>query len=81
MAYVSRSRDIEDFRHTRRRVGKGKEQLYGYGSFLGTDGKTHVGIERQRYVITLESRNPEVKSGRWYWNPQKRDSREPRTWI
>lgn len=37
---------------------------YAYGRFVGTDGKTHVGIERQSLVVPLESRPP-GEPGEW----------------
>ena len=55
------------------------EERYGYGRFIGTDGKTHVGIEKQRYVVALKSQNPLVKKRTWSW--RKSDEKEPKIWI
>jgi hypothetical protein len=79
MAFVSGSRALEDFAQAEKNTDNNENgQLYAYGRFLGTDGKTRVGIERHRYVIPLETRNPEVKRRRWNWKGNKM---EPRTWI
>jgi len=51
IAYVSASRAIEDFRGGEKAEEEEQDRRYRYGRFLGTDGKIHVGIERQRYVI------------------------------
>ncbi|CAG8977507.1 hypothetical protein HYALB_00009341 [Hymenoscyphus albidus] len=62
MAYVAASRAAEDFSRTRNHDGKGlklSEERYGYGRFLGRDGKTYIGIEKQRFVVPLESLNPD----------------------
>lgn len=32
---------------------KGLEQTYGFGRFVGTDGKPHIGIEREPLVQVL----------------------------
>jgi len=58
-----------------------KEIRYGYGRFLGTDGKTHLGIDLQRYVIQLQSRNSQLKSRKWNWASRTDDENESRTWI
>lgn len=78
MAYVSASRVVQDF--GKPGGGEGNDHRYGYGRYIGTDGKTHVGIERQRYVVPLKSKNPEVRRRRWGLG-EKGDEREPRTWI
>ncbi|RFU35191.1 hypothetical protein B7463_g1109, partial [Scytalidium lignicola] len=80
IAYVSASRALDDF--AAGADGNKEEQRYGYGRFIGTDGKTHVGIERQRYVVPLETRNPEVKRRRlWRIGRAKDDEKQPKTWI
>ncbi|CAG8952905.1 hypothetical protein HYFRA_00007619 [Hymenoscyphus fraxineus] len=68
MAYVAASRAAEDFSRTRNHDGKGlelSEERYGYGRFLGRDGKTYIGIEKQRFVVPLESRNPDGEQDGW----------------
>jgi hypothetical protein len=32
-------------------------QRYGFGRFIGTDGKAHIGIEREPLVQTLTKRD------------------------
>lgn len=67
MAYVAASRAAEDFSHGSGSNGDGDggKERYGYGRFVGTDGKTYVGIEKQRYVVPLESRNSEAEKRTW----------------
>jgi hypothetical protein len=36
---------------------RGLRQRYGFGRFIGTDGKTHIGIEREPLVQTLTKRD------------------------
>ncbi|CZS94144.1 uncharacterized protein RAG0_04191 [Rhynchosporium agropyri] len=81
IAFVSASRAGEDFKEMGGRKGAGEDQNYAYGRFIGTDGKTHVGIEQQRFVVPLKSRNPEVRRRKWGWNFAKEDERQPKTWI
>lgn len=92
IAYVSSSRALDDFVPGRgegdvKRGEDGKEQRYGYGRFIGRDGKTHVGIERMRYVIPLESKNPDAKktgwlsSLRWRGKGKKAPGDAVKTWI
>lgn len=66
MAYVAASRAAGDFSLGGGTAGfKGKEERYGYGRFVGADGKTYVGVEKMRYVVPLESKNPEVDGRGW----------------
>ena len=88
LAYVSSSRALDDFvakqNDNHSRPGDGKKQLYGYGRYVGRDGKTHVGIERMRYVVPLESLNPDVGRYGWWnivrWRGKHREGRVE-TWI
>lgn len=80
MGYFVASRAAEDFNAS----GKVRQEggmTYAYGRYLGTDGKTHVGIEQQRFVVPLESRNPGVKRRRWAVPWRKEEGREPKSWI
>ena len=76
IAFVSASRALSDFDGTGNKAGE--QMRYGYGRFVGMDGKTHVGIERQRNVVPLESENPDVRRRRWGW---KGDEKKVKTWI
>ncbi|KAE8446044.1 hypothetical protein EG329_012552 [Mollisiaceae sp. DMI_Dod_QoI] len=80
IAFVSTSRAVADYGPNARRHDEAQDRRYGYGRFAGTDGKTHVGIEQQRFVVPLESRNPEVRRRRLNWR-REQDERQPRTWI
>lgn len=88
IAYVSSSRALDDFIPSSNRAAfrsaDGNEQRYGYGRFIGRDGKTHVGIERMRYVIPLESVNPEARIAGWRnmvrWRGKRREG-EVKNWI
>ncbi|KAG9234737.1 hypothetical protein BJ875DRAFT_530813 [Amylocarpus encephaloides] len=81
MAYLAGSRAAEDFKL--RKWGE-KDARFGYGRFVGTDGQTYVGIESQRYVVPLESQNPDVKMG-WLAGlreiGRKEDRTKVKTWI
>jgi hypothetical protein len=57
------------------------EVRYGYGRFIGVDGKAHVGIERQSRVIPLQSQNPYVRRRRWDLKAWMRERRNPEPWI
>ena len=66
IAFVSESRALDDFWYDGGGVAwmkgnKGSELTYGYGRFVGKDGKTYVGIERQQYVVPLNSRTPKMR--------------------
>ncbi|KAH6694947.1 hypothetical protein BKA61DRAFT_531721 [Leptodontidium sp. MPI-SDFR-AT-0119] len=81
IAFVSASRAVADFREKDVRSNTFKDQKYAYGRFIGIDGKTHVGIEQQRFVVPLKSRNPDVKRRKWGWTFDKEDEKQPKTWI
>jgi hypothetical protein len=80
LSYFPASRAVEDFSESsgKEKGNRGGEQRYAYGRYIGIDGKTHIGIERN--VVPLESKNPEVKRRRWGWHHLS-DEREPRIWI
>jgi hypothetical protein len=60
IAFLAASHAIKDFRGT---VGKTQEELgahmeklndrYGFGTFVGTNGKTHIGIEKYPFLAPL----------------------------
>jgi hypothetical protein len=81
ISFVSASRALDDFAPGKDKDRSENHHRYGYGRFIGTDGKTHVGIERQRYVIPLKSRNPEVKRRKWALGRWKEDDKAPKSWI
>ena len=82
IAFVSASRALEDFGPEKEKDGENEERRYGYGRLVGTDGRTRVGIEKQRYVVPLKSQNPDVKKRRrWAWGRGKKDENEIKTWI
>jgi len=54
---------------------------YGFGRFIGVDGKPHVGIEEQSRVIPLQSRNPAVRRRRWNFKAWRQDKNMLQTWI
>ena len=79
VAFVQFSKALEDFRpggsgvSDGGRAGEGDgEERYGFGRFVGTDGKTHVGIERSRLVVPLESVNPQVGKRGWWSGLRRR---------
>jgi hypothetical protein len=82
IAFVTSSRALEDFEPRKASENKSAERSYGYGRFIGTDGKTRVGIEKQRYVVPLKSRNPEAKQRKkWNWRGEGAHESEIKTWI
>ncbi|KAH6666832.1 hypothetical protein B0J14DRAFT_677485 [Halenospora varia] len=59
ISYVGASRIVKDLHD-----GKGdevREGRYGYGRYVGTDGETHVGVEKQRFVVPMDVVNPEAR--------------------
>jgi hypothetical protein len=60
MAYFGGSHVVDDVRN----AGGDLSELdmrgyrYGYGKYIGKDGKTHVGIEREPYVTNIAKKSP-----------------------
>ncbi|KAF8860270.1 hypothetical protein BDZ45DRAFT_648839 [Acephala macrosclerotiorum] len=82
LSFVTASRALEDFKDHDAGLRKDlQDQRYGYGRYVGIDGKTHVGIEQQRFVVPLKSKNPEVRERKWGRFLGKKNEKEPRTWI
>ncbi|KUJ06743.1 uncharacterized protein LY89DRAFT_661803 [Mollisia scopiformis] len=79
IAFVSNSRAMVDYNGNGRIHGN-PDQRYGYGRFVGTDGKTHVGIEQQRFVVLLQSRNPDIIRRKRDLLKTKAEN-HPRNWI
>jgi hypothetical protein len=61
--------------------GEDTEDRYGYGRYLGTDGETHVGIERQRYMVPWASENPDVKRRKWSLREIRNNDKQSEIWI
>ncbi|KAH7374207.1 hypothetical protein BKA64DRAFT_649216 [Cadophora sp. MPI-SDFR-AT-0126] len=78
IAFVAASRAVADFDEKNADDENGDNHRYAYGRFIGTDGRTHVGIERHRYVVPLKSQNPSVKRRRW---GREKDKGQSLTWI
>lgn len=79
LQYVVASRASEDFSVPKNEVRE-LETRYGYGRYVGTDGRTHIGIEQQRFVIPLESCMPGAKRRRWI-SRGRRNEAELKNWI
>jgi len=76
MSYVCSSHITEDIH------GKHLEdQRYGYGRYIGRDGESHVGIERQRNVVPWASENHEVKRRKWRPAWKGKSEAQPDLWI
>jgi hypothetical protein len=65
MAFFAASHAMEDLAETsgmsekeRNSYIKGLKQRYGFGRFVGTDGKPHIGIEREPLVQVLTKQEP-----------------------
>ena len=61
IAFFAASHALEDLKGTSAMTTQGRNRYveslgsrYGFGRFLGTDGKTHVGIEREPFVQPLK---------------------------
>jgi hypothetical protein len=86
IAFIAASRAVDDFNGTNRKGSitredrAGADTKYGYGRFIGTDGRAKVGIEKQRYMVPLEVKNPYVKRRKW-WRVGKHDESEVQSWI
>ncbi|OBT67469.1 hypothetical protein VE03_03067 [Pseudogymnoascus sp. 23342-1-I1] len=78
IAYVSASQAAQDYGNWSSE--KSPETRYGYGRFKGTDGRIHVGIEKEPLVVPLKSKNPEVKRRKWPFG-RSLPPEEPRVWI
>lgn len=61
----------------------GKEEArYGYGHYIGVDGKGHIGIELAELVVPLKAKNPTFKRRRISrWLGRDGDPSEPKVWI
>ncbi len=55
IAYVAASRAVRQFGDEAEHAGlkSGSRPTYSFGSFVGVDGKPHVGIERDPYVVPM----------------------------
>ncbi|KFY33960.1 hypothetical protein V494_07177 [Pseudogymnoascus sp. VKM F-4513 (FW-928)] len=78
IAYVSASQAAHDY--SNQSSENSPELRYGYGRFKGSDGRTHVGIEKDPLVVPLKSKNPEVKRRKWRFG-RMLPPEEPRIWI
>ncbi|KAH7310374.1 hypothetical protein BKA65DRAFT_413820 [Rhexocercosporidium sp. MPI-PUGE-AT-0058] len=78
IAFVTATRAVEDLDEKGANGQNLGDQRYAYGRFIGTDGRTRVGIELHRFVVPLKSQNPAVKRRRW---ERKRDKSQSLTWI
>lgn len=63
-AFFAASHGLNDFATTSNMSGKerslhikGLRRRYGFGKFIGTDGKPHIGIEREPLVQVLDKRD------------------------
>ncbi|RDW81900.1 hypothetical protein BP6252_03012 [Coleophoma cylindrospora] len=77
--YVSASRALQDYDPERYKSKSRSNNKYGYGRFIDVHGNTRVGVEKQQFVVPLESKNPEVR--RRLWRLGKQDESQPKTWL
>ncbi|KAE9364127.1 hypothetical protein N431DRAFT_420931 [Stipitochalara longipes BDJ] len=77
ISYVYASRALDDFSVPREEKA-GSERRYGFGRFIGTDSKTHVGIEKQRYVVPLETEKGAIKRKGWGLRMKRGDEKLPK---
>jgi hypothetical protein len=64
VAFFAASHAVEDLKNTGSLKNKQRTALlkslgnqYGFGTFLGTDGKAHIGIEKDPYLVGLTKTN------------------------
>ncbi|RDW62552.1 hypothetical protein BP5796_10854 [Coleophoma crateriformis] len=77
--YVSASRALQDYAPEPNESKNRRDNKYGYGRFIDVHGNTRIGIEKQQFVVPLESKNPEARRRRWGLG--KVDERQPKTWL
>lgn len=63
VAFVAAGRAVRMYREPEKGV-KPKE-TYSFGRFVGVDGKTHIGIELDPYVVPLNPRSTWLGAGAW----------------
>lgn len=70
IAFFAASHGLNDFATTSSMSEKerdlhirGLRRRYGFGKFVGTDGKTHIGIEREPLVQVLTKKDLQAKEG------------------
>lgn len=81
IAYVSASHAVHDTDSNG--LGSEKNDIrYGYGRFIGVDGRSHVGIEKAPLVVPLKIDNPDFKRRRRSrLLMRKQDPAMPKIWI
>ncbi len=80
IAFCASTYAAEELRHGEQAAERRNEELYTYGRFVGTDGRTHVGIERASRALLLGVRNPDVRRRRWAGVLGRKDE-DGRGWI
>ncbi|KAK7749491.1 hypothetical protein SLS53_000066 [Cytospora paraplurivora] len=63
VAFVAASRAVRMYRGPEK--GVKPEETYSFGRFVGVDGKTHIGIELDPYVVPLNPRSTWLGAGTW----------------
>jgi hypothetical protein len=81
ISYIYASRALEDFGNSGVKGDARHRGKYAFGRFVGPDGKTHIGIERQRHVVSLESENIAVKRRIWRLRRKTGNERLSKVWI
>ena len=61
-------KDILDRKMSAEEAEKDSEERYGHGTFVGTDGRPHVGIERSALLLN-QSRRHGLRARIWAWRP------------
>ncbi|KAK5011215.1 hypothetical protein LTR28_004839 [Elasticomyces elasticus] len=85
IAMFAASHALQDLQDTgalsakeRARRLKDLDRRYGYGKFVGVDGKSHTGIERQPLVMPLKAVETAGNGRKWTWHGTKRTGKEER---
>jgi hypothetical protein len=85
IGYISMSHALDTLPHKEEKHPPSRPiadtKRYGFGRFIGVDGKPHVGIEEQYRVIPLQSTNPAVRRRRWDLKAWWQERKMPQTWI
>lgn len=79
IAYVSASHLLQDLHNHKGSTKPMKNTRLAYGRFIGTDGRSHVGIEKKALVVPLESKKPELRKRTWTLRGRK--EKNPWMWI
>lgn len=72
IAFVAASRAVKVYHGDDKTRKSGSTERYGFGRYTGLDGKVHVGIELEPYMVPLRARSSWAGFKTWRrWHPKK----------